>query len=58
MKDIEKCEKYEIQRKEKELKNFHLQEAKRKKEEDAAKIKIEEQRRKQEVSKKEKTIPN
>ena len=46
---MEKCEKYELQRKEKEIKNFHLQEAKRKKEEEIAKLKMEEQRRKQEV---------
>jgi hypothetical protein len=46
---MEKCEKYEMQRKEKELKNFHLQEAKRKREEEIAKMKMEEQRRKQEV---------
>lgn len=49
MKDIEKCEKYEQQRKEKELKNFQLQEAKRKKEEELAKLRMEEQRRRQEV---------
>ena len=46
---MEKCEKYELQRKEKEIKNFHLQEAKRKREEEIAKLKMEEQRRKQEV---------
>lgn len=49
LKDMEKCEKYEIQRKEKELKNFYVQEAKRKKEEEIAKLKMEEQRRRQEV---------
>lgn len=32
------------------MKNFQMQEAKRKKEEEIAKIKMEEQRRKQEVS--------
>lgn len=46
---MEKCEKYEQQRKEKEMRNFQLQEAKRKKEEEIAKSKIEEQRKRQEV---------
>jgi hypothetical protein len=47
---MEKCEKYEQQRKEKEMRNFQLQEAKRKKEEEIAKLKIEEQRKRQEVN--------
>lgn len=46
---MEKCEKYEQQRKEKELKSFHIQEAKRRKEEEIAKSKSEEQRKRQEV---------
>lgn len=46
---MEKCEKYEQQRKEKEMKSFQMQEAKRKKEEEIAKLKIEEQRKRQEV---------
>ena len=49
-KEIERCEKYELQRKEREQKSLQHQEARRKKEEEAARHKMEDQRRKQEVS--------
>lgn len=45
---MERCEKYEQQRKEREQKSIQHQEARRKKEEESAKQKMEEQRRKQE----------
>lgn len=51
-KEIERCEKYELQRKEREQKTLQHQEARRKKEEEAARQKMEDQRRKQEVRKK------
>lgn len=47
-KEIERCEKYELQRKEREQKTLQNQEARRKKEEESARQKIEDQRRKQE----------
>lgn len=48
-KEIERCEKYELQRKEREQKTLQHQEARRRKEEEAARNKMEDQRRKQEV---------
>lgn len=48
-KEIERCEKYELQRKEREQKTLQHQEARRKKEEETARQKIEDHRRKQEV---------
>lgn len=50
IKDTERCEKYEMQRKERETRTLQLQEAKRKKEEETQRQRMEEQRRKQEVS--------